>query len=269
MESGRIELGRARPFRQRLLGGEFLLGSFVKTPSPAVVEILGDVGLDFVVIDEEHASFDRESTDLAILAARATGMPALVRVPSASPWHLLAVLDAGAAGVLVPHVMTAAQARDIVAGCRYRNGRRGFSASSRAGRYGGLGRWEHVEQADGNTAVVAQIEDPDALAEVEAIAAVDGIDALFIGRGDLSVAMGAESAEAEPVRVASERIAAAARAAGKPVFVFAATAREAEWLKGLGATAFISSSDQGLLRRAAAAAVKEFAELVPRTPSLA
>jgi 2-keto-3-deoxy-L-rhamnonate aldolase RhmA len=249
--------GMADPatFRSRLLAREHLIGTFVKTPTTHATEILGAVGFDFVVIDEEHAPFDRLAVDTVLLAARAAGMAALVRVQG--PASILSVLDCGATGVLVPHVATPARAREIAAACRYRGGRRGYSGSPRHAGYGAAGMWKTVEAADAATAVIAQIEDPEALDEIEAIAAVDGIDALFIGRGDLAVALGAESADAPELRSAVERIGRAARAAGKPVCVFASGQEEASWLQGQGATAFVVSSDQGFIRKAAAQALAE------------
>ena len=174
--------------RRRLLAREHLIGTFVKTPTTHATEILGALGFDFVVIDEEHAPFDRMATDTALLAARAAGTAALVRVQNAT--SILSVLDCGATGVLVPHVASAARAREVAATCRYQGGRRGYSGSPRHAGYGATGMWKTVEAADAATTVIAQIEDPEALDEIDAIATVDGIDALFIGRGDLAVALG-------------------------------------------------------------------------------
>lgn len=246
-------------FRSRLLAGEHLVGTFVKTPTTHATEILGALGFDFVVIDEEHAPFDRIATDAALLAARATGTAALVRVQNTS--GILSVLDCGATGVLVPHVATAVRAREVAALCRYKGGRRGYSGSPRHAGYGVTGMWKTVEAADTATTVVAQIEDPEALDEIDAIAAVDGIDALFIGRGDLSVALGAKSSEAPEVRRAVERIATAARAAAKPICVFVGGQAEASWLRDQGATAFVVASDQSFMRKAAAQALAEIRSL--------
>ena len=198
-------------FRKRLSAGEILTGTFIKTPTGHTTEIFGDLGYDFVVIDEEHAPFDRRAIDDALVAARAAGIAGLVRVASGSPSNLLSVLDCGAIGVLVPHVATAERAREVAASCRYRGGSRGFSNSPRAGRYGGLNLAQHIENGDAITTVIAQIEDPSAIGVVDEIARVDGIDALFVGRGDLAAAMGETSAEAPAVRAASERVAQALR----------------------------------------------------------
>jgi staphyloferrin B biosynthesis citrate synthase len=247
-------------FRQRLHAGEILVGTFLKTPTSHATEIIGDLGFDFVVIDQEHAPFDRTSTDVALLAARALNVPALVRVQGLEV--ILSVLDCGASGVLVPHVATAAYARESAALCRYRGGRRGFATSTRAGRYTAAPMWRHIDQADDNIVVVAQIEDPEALTEIDAIAAVDGIDALFIGRGDLTAAFGDESKDPPRVREAVERIAAASRKSRKPISVYVGNETEAASLRSLGANMFVLSSDQGFLRQAASKGLTDVRQAV-------
>lgn len=238
-------------FRQRFLAGDLLLGTFIKTPTSHTSEIIGGLGFDFVVIDEEHAVFDRVSIDQALLGARASGTAGIVRVAEPTAAKLLAVLDDGATGVLVPHVSSVAKAKDIVAACRYRGGKRGFSNTNRGGGYGATGIWEHVDAKDAETTVIAMIEDPEALDDIDAIVAVEGLDGFFIGRGDLTVALGATGLADPRVRAAAEKILAAARAAGKPVCLMVASAAEAAEWRALGASAFIVSSDQGFMRTAA------------------
>src|SRR5262249_6748653 len=142
----------------------------------------------------------------------------------------------GAAGVLVPHVSSAGKAKAVVSACRYQGGSRGFSNSPRAGGYGAAGIWQHVEAQDKSVTVIAMIEDPEALGVIDEIVAVDGLDGVFVGRGDLSVAMGAESPNAPAVQSATERIAKAAAAAGKPVCVMVGSMAEAAPFRALGAT---------------------------------
>src|SRR5215469_10210248 len=160
----------ASSFRQRLMAAEPVVGTFLKTPTGHATEIVGDLGFDFVVVDQEHAPFDRTTTDIALLAARSVGTPALVRV--SGPDAILSVLDCGATGVLVPHVASADYAREVADICRYRGGRRGFATSTRAGRYTAVPMWRHIADSDANTVFVAQIEDVEALEEINAIAAV-------------------------------------------------------------------------------------------------
>lgn len=252
---------RAAPerFRQRFLAREQLVGTFIKTPTTHTIEIIGGLGFDFVVIDEEHAPFDRVTIDSGLLAARAAGTAGIVRVAEPTPAKLLAVLDDGASGVLVPHVSSIDKAREIVASCRYRGGKRGFSNSPRAGGYGTHGIWDHVKHADEIVTVIAMIEDPEALDDIDAIVAVDGLDGFFIGRGDLTVALGAANPAAPEIRAACERITTAARKVGKPVCVMVGNAAEAAGFREMGASAFIVATDQAFMRQAAQKALSEFA----------
>lgn len=252
-------MAETRSFRQRLLAGDRLVGTFLKTPTSHGTEIVAGVGYDFVVIDQEHAPFDRTTTDIALMAARGCNIPALVRV--SGPDTILSVLDCGATGMLIPHVASAAYAREVAAMCRYK-GRRGFATSTRAGGYTAVPMWQHIRASDDAVTVIAQIEDPEALDEIDAIAAVDGIDSLFIGRGDLTAAFGDETPNPPAVRQAVEKIVAAARRANKPVSVYVGGRPDAEWLQGQGATTFIFNSDQGLLRQAAMKGLAEMRDLL-------
>ena len=248
--------GRSR-FRERLRDRQHLLGTFVKTPSPHATEMLGRLGFDFVILDAEHAPLDRTTIDTMILAARATNIAALVRVAEGSASDILSALDCGATGVLVPHVDCAARAREIVAACRYRGGKRGFSNTTRAGGYGVLGLGQLIAEADQIVTCIAMIEDVSALDHLDEIAAVPGLDGFFIGRGDLALSMAAESPTDPAVHQAVERIAGAAVAAGLPVMVLPSNKADAVAMGKLGATAFILSSDQGFLMRAAQQALEE------------
>jgi 2-keto-3-deoxy-L-rhamnonate aldolase RhmA len=145
------------------------------------------------------------------------------------------------------------QARAVVAACRYRGGR-GFATSTRAGRYTAVPTWDHIDRSDADTVVIAQIEDVAALPHAGGIAAVEGVDSLFLGRGDLTAAFGDRTSDRQ-VREASDTIAAAARAAGKIVSVHTGNAAEAGYLTALGATVFVLSSDQGFLRQGALASL--------------
>lgn len=244
-------------FRERLKGGHQLLGTFIKSPGVQAIEILGDVGFDFVVIDAEHAPWDRSAIDLGVLAARASGIAALVRVENIQ--NILTALDCGAAGVLVPHVSSARIARDVVDACRYRDGHRGFSNSTRAGGYGRLAIGAHIDACDSNTAVIAMLEDPQALDAAHEITRVDGIDAFFLGRGDLTVALGESSTDAANVRHAIARFVQAVNQVRKPLCAFVGKSAEIPALRELGVSAFIISSEQGLLRQAASAELARFA----------
>lgn len=234
----------------RITGPGMRTGTFIKTASPQVVEILGLTTLDFAVVDAEHAPFDRQMIDLMMLAGRAAGLPLLVRIPDHEPATILSVLDMGAAGLLVPHVDSAAQAKDIVARARYRGGVRGFSSSPRFAGYGTLGMKAALEAGE-RTAILAQIESREGLEQCAAIAAVPGVDALFVGRADLALALGLDDIRAPAVTEASLAILRAARAAGKIAAMFVPNTAERDQFAKEGASCFVIGSDQSLLRQAA------------------
>src|SRR6266478_4664576 len=189
--SGDIVRPHFSSFRRRFSARQAVVGSFIKTPTTHATEIFGALGYDFVVIDEEHAPIDRAITDVVLLAARASNLASIVRVSSGDPTKILSCLDCGATGVLVPHVASVEKARAIAEVSRYHGGRRGYSGSPRAGGYGATPMWQLVEEQDASVCVIAMIEDPEALDHISEIAAVDGIHGLFIGRGDLTVSLGA------------------------------------------------------------------------------
>lgn len=230
--------------------GRYQIGTFIKTSSPHVVEVLGHSGLDFAVVDAEHAPLDRAALDLMMLAGRAAGLPLLVRIPDKNAATILSVLDMGAAGLLVPHVDSADDARTVVSHAKFRGGQRGFSGSPRFAGYGTLGMKQALTAGD-QALVICQIESPQAVASAAAIAAVPGVDGLFIGRADLALAMGLEDSKHADVSAAAERSIAAALAAGKLAGVFTASVAERDAYASTGVNWFVFGSDQSLLRQAA------------------
>ncbi len=231
----------------RLANQDLIVGTFIKTPSPILVEVLARTALDCLCLDAEHAPFDRGTLDLCLLAARAGGMDSLVRVPTAAPEHILNALDCGATGVLVPHIRSAAEAEAVVRSAHYGAGGRGYAGSSRAAGYTFLPMAEHLEASRRRTVVIAQIEDPEAVEDIEAIARVEGVDALFIGRVDLTVGYGVTDQNDPRVVAAVERVCAAAVAAGKPVGMFLARVEDVPLWQAKGATLFLLGSDHGFL----------------------
>lgn len=247
-----------RCFRKRLLAREHLLGTFIKIPTTHATEIVGSIGFDFVVFDQEHAPLDSAVLDTMIVGARAADIAAIVRVPDAQPWMIQTVLDAGASGVLVPHVTSVETARGIASACRYRNGTRGFANTTRAGDFGARDFVGHKDAQDDEVACVAMIEDMEAVNAVDDILRVEGIDAIFIGRGDLTATLEAPSMTSEETMAIVAPIMSAARAINKPVIMLSPDRKDAELVAGLGATAFLVQSDQGFLRSAALTALSEF-----------
>ncbi len=231
--------------KQRLRGGELTVGTWVKTPDPRIVEVLALTGLDVLVLDAEHAAFDRGTLDLCIMAARGR-KPVLVRPQSGDPAAILQALDCGADGVIVPHVRSAAEAEAVVRACHYVPGGRGYAGTSRAAGYGTLGMARH-RAAAGDVAIIAQIEDVEAVYDIDAIASVEGIDALFIGRADLTIAYTAENADDPRVVAAVERVCAAGSAHGRTVGMFLPRTGDATVWRTKGATLFLLASDHDFI----------------------
>ena len=175
--------------RARIRVGEVVAGTFVKTPAPHVVEILGLAGLDFAVADMEHAPIDVGALDGMALAACSVGLPLLVRSTGAEAPAIWPALDLGCSGVMVPHVRSRNDAERVADAVRYARGRRGFSPSGRAGAYGTVNAAEYRGRVDAENVILAQIEDVAALEALDGIAAAD-VDVLFVGPADLSLAMG-------------------------------------------------------------------------------
>ncbi len=252
----------ARPhpslFRQRLMRNELLLGTFVKTPGSHTTELVGSLGFDFVVIDEEHAPFDRATIDQALLGARASGTAGIVRVAETSRAKILSVLDDGATGIMAPHMDSVEKAREVVAACRYRGGKRGYSNTNRGGSFGGTPMWTHIDERDAETTLIAMIEDVEALDVIDDILAVTGLDAVFIGRGDLTAVYGAKDYSDSRVQSATNRVVEAARKVGKPACLLVSGAEEATHWRSVGVHTFLVSSDQGFLRSAALKTRVEF-----------
>lgn len=245
-------------FRQRLLAREQLIGTFLKTPSPIVCEVLGLTPLDAVCVDAEHAPFDRLVLDCCVQTLRAVDMPSLLRIPSAAPEHILNALDCGATGVVIPHVTSAAQAEEVGRAARYGAGGRGYAGSSRAAAYTTKSMAQHKADSETDSTVIAQIEDIEAVDAIADIAAVEGIDCLFVGRIDLTVAYGAATPDDPEVVDAVKKICAAGSAAGKTVGMFVANVDEVAIWQAQGASLFLLSSDHGFILSGARELVARF-----------
>lgn len=233
-------------FRDRLKASELLVGTFLKTPSSIVSEVLGYTTLDTVCIDTEHAPFGRLELDSCIAAFRAANMPCIVRTQNDSSTEIRGALDSGATGILVPHVCNAKQAADIAKAAHFGEGGRGFAGSTRAADYTAKKMTDHLADSAAETTVIVQIEDLAALDNVAAIASVEGIDALFIGRIDLAVAMQA-SASDPAVIDAVQKICETAKDQGVAVGMFTPDLSEIPRWRSLGVGLFLLSSDHSML----------------------
>jgi 2-keto-3-deoxy-L-rhamnonate aldolase RhmA len=205
-------------FRDNLKAGRLCLGSAVSCTDPAVTEALCD-SVDFLWIDLEHSPISLESLQALLIAARAGGAPALVRVPSNDVAWTKRVLDIGAEGIILPQARSVAEVEDFVAACRYPPlGRRGF-APRRASNYGRQRLDDYLETANAQVFVAVQIETKESLDALDAIVQIKGIDSLVVGPADLAGSLlGLPGQVSHPKILESiARIVGAARQAGLPV----------------------------------------------------
>ncbi len=234
---------------------EGLIGTWVKIPSLETVELLGHAGFDFVVIDMEHAPHSLETAYRLVFAAQAMGMAALVRLPDRSGADIQRLLDGGADGLLVPHVSDPETARRITSAMVFApKGTRGLGATSRAGRWGLVPMADYVRHGDERTLRIVQLEAWDVLQRAEDYLAIDSVSGVFVGLGDLLLSSGRRP-EDEQTQAMVERVAKAARAAGKVSGIAAASVEEARGYLALGYSLVMVSNDATLFGKAARACV--------------
>jgi 2-keto-3-deoxy-L-rhamnonate aldolase RhmA len=202
-----------------MAAGAAVTGVIVFSASPLVVEVIAAAGIDFVILDMEHSPLGVSEAAHLVRAADASGLTAFVRVPSVDRALITCLLDLGAAGIVLPHA-TAESCRALVTAMRYPpEGERGACQITRAAGYR-RGDWEaHAARATRELMAVALIEDTATLQDIDAVAAIPGIDTYFVGPTDLSIALGVpDSTFDEPeLGAALDRVVAAAKANGKSV----------------------------------------------------
>jgi 4-hydroxy-2-oxoheptanedioate aldolase len=250
-------MSRRVDLKGRMRAGERVFGGFVNAASPVMAEVMALAGYDCLMIDREHGPADIFNATLQVTAIRTTGCAALMRVPANDPVELKRALDIGLDGVMIPAIDTADQARAAVAGCRYPpKGTRGLAAGVvRASGYGtDLARY--METAEREFLIMGQIETATGLENVETIAAVEGVDMLFVGPYDLSANLGYLGAPDHPdVDKAIERVKAAARDNGKLLGIIPTPGRGVADLFARGFHMVLGTADIILLREAAKAEV--------------
>jgi 2-keto-3-deoxy-L-rhamnonate aldolase RhmA len=208
-------------FRTRLRRGDSLVGLITAIDSPEVIEVLTGCGFDWLFIDAEHSPLSPASVQRMIMAAGA--MPCVVRVPANNEIWIKQALDSGASGIIVPLVNSAAEAALAVQRAKYPPlGVRGVGTARALGY--GYGIADYVARANQDTAVIVQAEHKDAVAAIDDIVAVPGIDAIFVGPFDLSLSLGVPGQMEHPAVVDGiERVRKATRAAGLPLGYFGVT----------------------------------------------
>lgn len=246
-----LRLSLPPTFRDRLAAaGRPLAGMWVCTGSPAVAEICAGAGLDWLLIDGEHSPIGLETTTALLRAAAPYPVTPVVRAPSGDAVVLKQLLDLGAQNVLVPMVEDAEQAGAVVRAVRYPpRGVRGVGSALSRGA-----RWNRVEgylaDADRYVSLFVQVESANAVGNAAEIAAVDGVDGVFVGPSDLAASMGLLGQQTHPdVTAAVLRAFDAVRSAGKPVGVNAFDPVAAQAYLDAGASFVLVGADVALLAR--------------------
>lgn len=232
------------------------LGTWVKLPAMESVELMGLAGFDFVVIDLEHSAIDLETAYRHIGTALFSGVSPIVRVPGLDAGIVQRVLDAGAEGIMLPHVDTVEQAEAAAAAVRFApRGTRGVGSTSRAGAWGAMSREDYLRYGQEEVVLIAQIESAEAARNAGAIAAVDGVDCLLIGAADLSTSEGTTESDPRVVGIIADAI-RDTRAAGVPIGnAGGPTAASVQAAVDAGYSFTVLGNDASMLGAAASAAV--------------
>lgn len=244
--------------REAMQAGRNVIGLFVSTPDPSIVEVLGYAGFDFAIMDMEHGPNDTVIVENLMRAADAAGMTPVVRVTTNHPSLILRALDSGAMGVVVPQVNDYASALLAAKSAKYAPaGIRGMALGTRATNYGAIGRDEYLKFAAEELLVMVQVETKESMENLPEILQIPLIDMIFIGPTDLSQSLGFPGLIDQPeVQDAIHRIVKTARAAGKYVGLFVRSADEAKYWAGQGVQFLAVGGDKGYLFRAARETVK-------------
>ena len=191
---------RPNTMKQKLQAGQPVFGSMITFPSAPVVEMLGFLGYDWVLIDNEHGSITVDLAEDMIRAAEFAGTAPIVRPVGNRPEIIAPFLDRGAWGVQVPHINTPEEARAAVSAVKYYpEGERGLFSRGRPADYGFSGSTpEYVADANRNTLVCLMLEEVEAIANIPELVQVSGVDVYFIGAGDLSQSMGYPGQQTHP-----------------------------------------------------------------------
>jgi len=234
-----------------------VLGTWVKIPAIETFELVALAGFDFVVIDLEHSPMDLATVSHIVSTALLSRVSPLVRVPGHDIALAQRLLDAGAEGIVVPHVDTVEQARAVVSGTRFPPlGTRGVGSTSRAGQWGATAREEYLRFGQEEVVVIAQIESGEGVRNAGEIAALEGIDALLIGAADLAVSEQADESDPAVADLIAQIVGAGA-ANGVPVGnAGPATAASVRAAADMGLAFTMLSNDASLFGSATRTAVE-------------
>jgi len=250
--------------KQRLANGEVVRVMFTgPLASPRLVEILGMFGdLHGVWFDQEHAGLGHQELEVLLMASRAAGLDAFVRVVPTDYAALMRPMELGASGIMVPQVRNVAEVKEAAQWVKYPPmGIRGLYGGNYEARYGQSNAVEHIERANRDRWLCIQIETAEAVDCADEIAAVEGVDCLFVGPGDLACTLGVPG---EPMHdrciEALRKVSAAAQASGKSWGILPASAEHAKTCRQLGCKLFSFSADTDVVRRGIQSVKDTFAD---------
>ncbi len=251
--------------KNKLAKKQPIIGTFIKTPHFHNTEVLAHTSLDVLCLDAEHAPFDRADLDKCVLAAKSQQKPVIIRVPNTENSSILNALDIGADGVVLPHILNAEHARAVVKKCFYGPEGRGYAGSTRFASYTTQKLPENLKNNANQTCVIAQIEDMEAVNNIDEICQVEGIDCIFIGRMDLTVALEHTNASHPDVMAAVEKVVDAANKHGKNCGMFVGDLNELPRWIAMGVSLFLLGSDHNFMLSGAAQLKQTFTDAIAKS----
>jgi len=234
--------------KQRLRDQQTVFGPFLKIANPAIVELLGHAGFDYLIIDAEHGPVSMETAEQLVRAANCVDISSIIRVTNNDPTLILRALDIGADGVQVPQVSTRRNAEEVARAAKYAPiGNRGVCCFTRAAGYGHKNKFDHFKEANQNVVVIIHIEGEEGIVNLDEILAVEGIDVIFIGPYDLSQSLGVPGEVSHPlVEQKMVEVVKKARQAGLIVGTFVESVESAHRWINLGVRYISYSVDTGI-----------------------
>jgi 2-keto-3-deoxy-L-rhamnonate aldolase RhmA len=251
--------------KNKLATKQPIIGTFIKTPHFHNTEVLAHTSLDVLCLDAEHAPFDRADLDKCVLAAKSQQKPVIIRVPNTENSSILNALDIGADGVVLPHILNAEHARAVIKKCFYGPEGRGYAGSTRFAGYTTKKLPENLKNSANQTCVIAQIEDMEAVNNIDEICQVEGIDCIFIGRMDLTVALDQTNASHPDVMAAVEKVVDAANKYDKNCGMFVGDLTELPRWIAMGVSLFLLGSDHNFMLSGAARLKQTFTDAIAQS----
>lgn len=241
----------ARELKEKLRRRETQIGTFVKLADPTAMEVLGLAGMDFAIVDTEHAPCDQMLLLDLLRAADSVGLPAIVRVPEGTEPYILKALDLGASGVQIPGLSTVEEIDRAISFTKYApRGVRGLSFAQRSAGYGTKEKFRYMQDSNEGLINVVHVENKDAAAHTEELCRREDIDVLFIGPMDISQSLGHPGDPAHPeVQQVVRQVIDTCSANERPFGIFVGTTEAARKYRDLGASYIAIASDLAFMAK--------------------